>query len=158
MPDTNQEITSHRLVLPADANHHGTLYAGSLLRYGLEAAYAAASRAVGSQANLMLRRVLSIECRRSVPVGSLVEIRGAVIDVRQAYLVVGVVGMPLTGHTLPWMDGLFGFVQVDDKGLPVTFPGCVEAVGEATLWEPLRTRLEKLARIRGATAEWMAKT
>ena len=26
------ETTSHRLVLPADANHPGTLYAGSLLR------------------------------------------------------------------------------------------------------------------------------
>lgn len=155
-PGSGTEITSHRLVLPADANHHGTLYAGSLLRYGLEAAYAAASRAVGLQANLMLRRVLSIECRRSVPVGSLVEIRGAVIDVRQAYLVVGVVGMPLAGHTLPWMDGLFGFVQVDDKGLPVAFPGQVEKVGDATFWEPLRSRLEKLARIRGATAEWMA--
>jgi acyl-CoA thioesterase YciA len=155
MSNTDQEITSHRLVLPADANHHGTLYAGSLLRYGLEAAYAAASRAVGPQANLMLRRVLSLECRRSVPVGSLVEIRGAVIDVRQAYLVVGVVGMPLAGHTLPWMDGLFGFVQVDDKGLPVAFPGIVEAVGEATFWEPLCTRLAKLARIRGATADWM---
>ena len=47
MPDAIHEITSHRLVLPADANHHGTLYAGSLLRYGLETAYAAASRAVG---------------------------------------------------------------------------------------------------------------
>ncbi len=145
-------------MLPADANHHGTLYAGSLLRYGLETAYAAASRAVGPHANLMLRRVLSLECRRSVPVGSLVEIRGAVIDVRQAYVVVGVVGMPLAGHTLPWMDGLFGFVQVDDKGLPVAFPDAVVAVGEAMLWEPLRTRLEKLARIRGATAEWMATT
>ena len=153
---TVPEITSHRLVLPADANHHGTLYAGSLLRYGLETPYAAASRAVGPQANLMLRRVLSVECRRSVPVGSLVEIRGAVVDVRQAYLVVGVVGMPLAGHTLPWMDGLFGFAQVDEKGLPAAFPGRVAAVGEATFWEPLRRRLEKLARIRGATAEWMA--
>lgn len=158
MPEVTHEITSHRLVLPADANHHGTLYAGSLLRYGLEAAYAAASRAVGPAANLMLRRVVSLECRRSVPVGSLVEIRGAVVDVRQAYLVVGVVGMPLHGHTLPWMDGLFGFVQVDGAGLPVAFPREVHAVGEEPLWTPLRTRLDKLARIRGATAEWMAKT
>ena len=29
MPTTN-ETTTHRLVLPADANHYGTLYAGSL--------------------------------------------------------------------------------------------------------------------------------
>jgi acyl-CoA hydrolase len=41
MPTTN-ETTAHRLVLPADANHYGTLYAGSLLKYALEAAYAAA--------------------------------------------------------------------------------------------------------------------
>jgi acyl-CoA thioesterase YciA len=150
------EITSHRLVLPADANHHGTLYAGSLLRYALEAAYAAASRAVGPAANLMLRRVISLECRRSVPIGSLVEIRGAVVQVRQAYLAVGVVGMPLDGHTLPWMDGLLGFVQVDEAGLPVALPGTVDEVpGDAPLWQPLTKRLEKLGQVKGATAEWI---
>ena len=39
----SQAITyTHRLILPVDANHHGTLYAGSLLRIALEAAYATA--------------------------------------------------------------------------------------------------------------------
>ena len=104
----------------------------------------------------MLRRVLSLECRRAVPVGSLVEIRGAVLQVRQGYLVVGVVGMPLAGHTLPWMDGLLGFAQVDAAGLPVDLPGPVEAAGDAPLWQPLVTRLEKLAEIRGATGDWLA--
>ena len=150
------ETTSHRLVLPADANHHGTLYAGSLLRYALEAAYASACRGVGPGANLMLRRVLALECRRAVPVGSLVEIRGAVLQVRQGYLVVGVVGMPLAGHTLPWMDGLLGFAQVDAAGLPVDLPEAIETVGDAPLWQPLVARLEKLADIRGATADWIS--
>ena len=150
------ETTSHRLVLPADANHHGTLYAGSLLRYALEAAYASACRGVGPGANLMLRRVLALECRRAVPVGSLVEIRGAVLQVRQGYLVVGVVGMPLPGHTLPWMDGLLGFAQVDAAGLPVDLPQAIETVGDAPLWQPLVARLEKLADIRGATADWIS--
>ena len=150
------EITSHRLVLPADANHHGTLYAGSLLRYALEAAYAAASRGVGPAANLVLRRVVSLECRRGVPVGALVELRGGVLAVRQAYLVVGVVGMPLEGHTIPWMDGLLGFVQVDDAGLPVPLPSVVEPVADAPLWAPLRDRLGRLAGIRGTTADWIA--
>jgi acyl-CoA thioesterase YciA len=149
------ETTSHRLVLPADANHHGTLYAGSLLRYALEAAYASACRGAGVGANLMLRRVLSLECRRAVPVGALVEIRGAVLRVRQGYLVVGVVGMPLAGHTLPWMDGLLGFAQVDAAGLPVDLPTPVEPVGDAPLWQPLLTRLEKLADVRGATGDWI---
>jgi acyl-CoA thioesterase YciA len=150
------ETTSHRLVLPADSNHHGTLYAGSLLRYGLEAAYAAACRGAGPGANLMLRRVLSLECRRSVPVGALVELRGAVLDVRQAYLVVGVVGMPLEGHTLPWMDGLFGFAQVNEAGLPGSLPAPVEPTAPGPLWRPLVERLGKLAAVRGATADWIA--
>jgi acyl-CoA hydrolase len=103
----------------------------------------------------MLRRVLSLECRRSVPVGALVEIRGAVLQVRQCYLVVGVVGMPLDGHTLPWMDGLLGFVQVDAAGQPVELPREVERVTDAPLWQPLITRLDKLSEIRGATADWL---
>ncbi len=37
----------HWLVLPAEANHHGTLYAGSLLRLALEAGYATAWKHVG---------------------------------------------------------------------------------------------------------------
>ncbi|GDX94871.1 hypothetical protein LBMAG47_05350 [Planctomycetia bacterium] len=150
------ETTSHRLVLPADANHHGTLYAGSLLRYALEAAYASACRGVGAGANLMLRRVLSMECRRAVPVGALVEIRGAVLQVRQGYLVVGVVGMPLAGQTLPWMDGLLGFAQVDATGLPVDLPEPIDPVTASPLWQPLLVRLEKLADVRGTTADWLS--
>ena len=152
----SSETTSHRLVLPADANHHGTLYAGSLLRYALENAYATACRAAGPQGSLMLRRVLSLECRRSVPVGALVEIRGAVLQVKRGYLVAGVVGMPLDGHTLPWMDGLLGFAQVDAAGLPAALPRPVEELATGPLWQPLIARLEKLAAIRGATADWIA--
>ena len=150
------DTTSHRLVLPADANHHGTLYAGSLLRYALESGYATACRAAGPEGNLMLRRVLSLECRRSVPVGSLVEIRGAVLQAKRGYLVAGVVGMPLDGHTLPWMDGLLGFAQVDPAGLPAPLPRPVEDLATGPLWQPLLERLEKLATIRGATADWIA--
>jgi len=146
------ETTSHRLVLPADANHHGTLYAGSLLRYALENAYATACRAAGPEANLMLRRVVSLECRRSVPVGALVEIRGAVLQAKRGYLVAGVVGMPLDGHTLPWMDGLLG----DEAGLPVALPEPVEVAADTPLWQPLVKRLDQLASIRGATGDWIA--
>ena len=149
------ETVSHRLVLPADANHHGTLYAGSLLRFTLEAAYAAGTRGVGPTANLMLRRVVSLECRRSVPVGTLVELRGAVLQVRQCYLVVGVVGMPMEGHEIPWMDGLMGFVQVDAAGLPVELPAGIVSAALERLWQPLADRLETLSRSRGATAGWI---
>ena len=157
---TATEITSHRLVLPADANNHGTLYAGSLLRYALEAAYAAASRAAGPDANLVLRRVLSLECRRGVPVGTLVELRAAVLQARRGYLVAGVVGLDAHGpgpaDGPPWMDGLFGFAQVDAAGLPAELPRAVEPASGSPVWQPLVDRLEKLAGLRGVTAGWVA--
>lgn len=152
---TEADTRNHRLVLPADANHYGTLYAGSLLRFALEAAYASGSRAIGPAANLMLRRVLNVECRRPVPVGTLVELRGAVLQVRQAALVVGVVGMPLVGQTVPWMDALMTFVQVDDQGQPADLPVAVETVSATGPWPPLLTRLEKLAHLRGSTTDWL---
>ena len=152
-----RETANHRLVLPADANHYGTLYAGALLQYGLETAYATATRAVGPAANLMLRRVIALECRQSVPVGSLVEIRGAVLSVRQGYLAVGVIGMPLRGQELPWMDGLFGFAQVGPDGLQCVLPVEVEPVAACPLWQPLFERHAKLSKVRGATASWLNK-
>ena len=151
----NHEITTYRLILPADANHFGTLYAGSLLKFGLEAAYAAATRGVGSKANLMLRRVLSVECRRAVPVGTLVEIKGAILQVRQCHIVVGVVGMPLADGDVPWMDGLFGFVQVDKTGLPTELPETIQTASNKLFWKPLLNRLAE-TKTRGATAEWIS--
>jgi acyl-CoA thioesterase YciA len=141
---------THRLVLPVDTNHHGTLYAGSLLRIALEAAYMTAHQAVGSGANLLLRRVLSLECQRPVPVGSMVEIRGAPLHLTRAYLVVGLVGMPLANDDGPWMDALLGFVQVDAAGQPAAFPTelATPLVAGDNDWRELRERMEKLLRVR----------
>lgn len=147
MPGTT--TLTHRLVLPVDSNHHGTLYAGSLLRFALEAAYVTAHQTVGSGANLLLRRVLSLECQRPVPVGSMVEIRGAALHLTRAYMVVGIIGMPLAQDDGPWMDGLLGFVQVDSAGQPAPFPSELPADPAVDdQWRDLRERLEKLLRVR----------
>src|SRR3974390_667967 len=70
------ETLTHRLVLPRDANHHGTLYAGSLLSLALEAAYATAFRGAGLNANLVLKRVLDLRCYEPVSAGRGVQLRG----------------------------------------------------------------------------------
>jgi acyl-CoA thioesterase YciA len=146
---SNNLTCTHRLVLPADTNHHGTLYAGSLLRIALEAAYVTAHRAVGSGANLLLRRVLSLECYRPVPVGSMIEIRGVPLHLTRAYLVVGLVGVPLAEQDGPWMDALLGFVQVDADGQPAPFPSELTATTPADgEWHDLAERMEKLLRVR----------
>jgi len=141
---------SHRLILPADTNHHGTLYAGALLRIALEAGYATAWQHLGTQANVVLRRVLNVECLRPVPVGTVIEIQGLVLHRTQTYLVTGLCGAPLAAGQGPWMEALLGFVQVDATGRPAALPG-----GEENLelpadepWPRLQERLQKLLRVR----------
>jgi acyl-CoA hydrolase len=149
LPAVSAVTLTHRLVLPVDCNHHGTLYAGSLMRISLEAAYATAFRFVERDANLLLRRVLSIECYKPVPQGSMIEIRGTVLHSTRAYLVTGLIGTPLSNHGSPWMDGLFGFVQVDDDGRAAEFPSDLEVATPTAEWKKLHERMKKLLRIRG---------
>jgi acyl-CoA hydrolase len=140
----------HRLVLPADANHHGTLYAGSLLRMALEAAYATTWRHAGTQANLVLRRVLNLECLRPVSVGTVIEIQGAVLHRSQAYLVAGLLGSPLGPGQGPWLEALVGFAQVDEAGKVDALPEGAgpAAVPDSDSWRRLAERLHKLLHVR----------
>jgi acyl-CoA hydrolase len=140
----------HRLVLPADANHHGTLYAGSLLRLALEAGYATAWKHVGTEANLVLRRVLNIECLRPVPVGTVIEIEGAVLHRTQAYLVTGLLGTPLAPGQGPWLEALFGFAQVNEAGKVDALPDGAGPgeIPDAESWRRLGQRLHKLLHLR----------
>jgi acyl-CoA hydrolase len=118
-PEGEGETLTHRLILPRDANHHGTLYAGVLLSLALEAAYATGYRALGDSANLVLKRVLDLRCYEPVPVGRVVELRGREVNRTRAQIVVALRGVPLSGRSADWMDGLMQFVQVDSRGRPV---------------------------------------
>ena len=146
MPTT----ASHKLILPSDANHHGTMYAGAMLRFVLEAGYATAWKHVGPQANLVLRRVLNMECLRPVPVGVVVEIQGTVMYRTAAYLVCGLLGMPISADQGPWCEALLGFAQVDDEGRLAHFPAPQSPVEtpEGASWKRLESRMKKLLRLR----------
>lgn len=144
------ETLSHRLILPTDSNHHGTLYAGALLRITLEAAYATAYRHVGQEANLVLRRVLNLECLRPVPVGTVVELRGTILHRTRAYLVTGLLGSPLDSDEGPWMEALLGFAQINENGRPTEFPAAREETEfpDGPDWHRLNQRLQKLLKVR----------
>jgi acyl-CoA thioesterase YciA len=145
------ETLTHRLILPRDANHHGTLYAGAMLALALEAGYATAYRSVGRSANLVLKRVLDLRCFEPVSIGSVVEIRGVEVYRARAHVVVGLSGTPLRDRFKPWMDGLMQFVQVDESGSPEPIAGPSEGVNLPELpavWSSLRERARKLLAIR----------
>jgi acyl-CoA hydrolase len=143
------ETLTHRLILPRDANHHGTLYAGVLLSLSLEAAYATAFRAAGLNANLVLKRVLDLRCYEPVPVGRVVQIRGREIHRARAQIVVGLWGSSVDDSS-PWMDALMQFVQVDATGRPEPLDEEPdhEPMPLPPPWCTLRDRARKLLHIR----------
>jgi len=149
---TNElETLTHRLILPRDSNHHGTLYAGSLVALALEAAYSTGYRAIGASANLVLKRVVDLRCLEPVPIGEVVQIRGVVLFQRSAQIVVGLYGSPLRGREKPWMDALMQFVQTDENGRPKPFEGFQSDESEIVLqspWDELAFRLTSLLAIR----------
>ncbi|MFO0911015.1 MAG: acyl-CoA hydrolase [Isosphaeraceae bacterium] len=147
-----EETLTHRLILPRDANHYGTLYAGVLVTLALEAAYATAFRAVGLSANLVLKRVLDLRCYEPVRIGRVVEIRGCEIHRARAQIVVGLYGSPLSAdRPHPWLDGLMQFVQVDDHGRPEALEG--EPIENPAVlpapWQALHDRALRLLSVRG---------
>jgi acyl-CoA hydrolase len=146
-----QETVTHRLILPRDTNHHGTLYAGVLMSLALESAYAAGFRAAGLNANLVLKRVLDLRCYEPVPVGTVVEIRGREIHRARAMVVIGLYGSPLSpDRGSAWMDGSMQFVQVDETGRPGPLEGEPADSAEPlpAPWRALRDRSLRLLSIR----------
>lgn len=143
------ETVTHRLILPRDANHHGTLYAGVLLSLSLEAAYATAFRAAGLNANLVLKRVLDLRCYEPVSVGRVIQIRGREIHRARAQIVVGLWGTTVDA-TSPWMDGVMQFVQVDATGRPEPLDDEPddEPLPLSPPWSLLRDRARKLLHVR----------
>lgn len=146
----NDETLTHHLVIPRDANHHGTLYAGVLMAIALEAGYATAFRSAGEGANLVLKRVLDLRCHEPVPIGSVIEIRGIEVFRARAQLVVALYGTPLRHRKGPWMDGLMQFVQVDLQGHPAPLlhepPETPPALPGP--WRSLQLRARKLRAVR----------
>ena len=144
------ETLTHRLVLPRDANHHGTLYAGCLLALALEAGYATAFRAAGLNANLVLKCVLDLRCYQPVPVGRVVQIRGRQIHRGSAQIVVALWGTPLRDKGSPWMDGVMQFVQIDHDGRPEPLEQEPDdhPIPLDPPWSGLRERTRKLLHVR----------
>lgn len=117
----------------------------------LEATYSTGYRAIGTSANLVLKRVVDLRCLEPVSIGELVQIRGVVLMQRSAQIVVGLYGSPLRGREKPCMDALIQFVQIDENGRPKPFEGFQSDESEIVLqspWDELAFRVTSLLAIR----------
>ena len=108
-----------RLVQPADANEHGTLFGGEAMRFmDIAAAVAAIRYARGP---VLTAHVDAIDFRTPVPIGVFLEASSRVIAVGTTSLIVEVILEAEDRHTAArtvTTSGRFTLVAVDDNGRP----------------------------------------
>lgn len=107
------------LVLPALANHHGTLFAGQGLQLMAKAAFLAARSL--AQREVVMAGVTGVDFLAPVPVGHQLTLRGWVSRVGRSSMTVCVTGLAgLPGIPAEEsLKGVFEMVAVDAAGRPV---------------------------------------
>jgi acyl-CoA hydrolase len=108
-----------RLVQPADANEHGTLFGGEAMRFMDEAAAVAAIRY--ARGPVRTAHVDAIDFRTPVPIGVFLEAIASVVAVGRTSMAVEVVLEAEDRHTAArtvTTTGRFILVAVDGEGRP----------------------------------------
>lgn len=109
----------HELVLPALANHHGTLFAGQGLQLLAKAAFLTARRL--AQREVVMASVSGVDFLAPVPVGHQLVLRAWVSRVGRSSMTVCVTALA-DAPALPLEEvikGVFEMVAVDPSGRPV---------------------------------------
>jgi acyl-CoA thioesterase YciA len=119
MMTTNGPIELHELVLPAQANHHGTLFAGQGLQCLAKAAFLAARQA--AQCDVVMAAVTGVDFLAPVPVGYALTLRASVRRVGRTSMTVRVTGQAGLPGLAPTdvLHGHFEMVAVNAAGRPV---------------------------------------
>jgi len=135
------------LVRSGDLNHHGTLFAGRMAEWVVEAAFIGAQRALNvDPARLVCLKIHGLAFTRGAVSGDIIELRTRPAHVGRTSITVCVEAfMPRYGER-PLLDGFVTFVCVEDgratpHGLVVERPAAGEPL---RLWETVeRLRSER---------------
>jgi len=112
-----KEILISHLVKPEDLQHHGTLFAGRMSEWLVEACFVATSRFVGRPEDIVCAQVHGISFKKPANNGDIVEIKARIACV-------GAKSITVHGEVFvnedkaPAVSGMATFVTVDKKGKP----------------------------------------
>jgi acyl-CoA hydrolase len=111
-----ETIISH-LIKPEDLQHHGTLFAGQMAKWLVEACFVSASRLVGKPKDIVCVQVHGISFNKPAQNGDILEIKS-----RVAYT--GTTSVTVYGEAFinesktPAVHGMATFVTVDKDNIP----------------------------------------
>jgi len=80
MDESLLESTTSHLVKPEDLNHHGTLFAGQIAKWLVEAGVITAARLVGKPEDVVCVKINGLTFKRPINNGDLLEIRSKIAN------------------------------------------------------------------------------
>jgi acyl-CoA hydrolase len=116
----------HHVVMGADLNHHGTLFAGQGAKWFVESGFIAASNTTSPESTVCVN-IHGMLFKKSVPLGTIIRYESKVILGGRTRLVVYVRAVKSKNEEFI-VDGFLTFVHVDPRGRPIPHGITIEAV------------------------------
>jgi len=82
------ESTTAHLVKPEDLNHHGTLFAGQMAKWLVEAGVIAAARLVGRPEDIVCVKINGLTFKKPINNGDLLEVKSKIVNLGSTSLTV----------------------------------------------------------------------
>lgn len=112
---TNRELTTSRLIKSEELNHHGTLFAGRLSEWFVEASFGAAAVAVNNPDQIVCLKLHGLTFKKPATKGDLLQLSSQVVAHGRTSITVYCKAFSgISGQM--FVDGFVTFVSVDDKG------------------------------------------
>lgn len=111
----NKPITTSRLIKSEELNHHGTLFAGRLAEWFVEASFSAAAIAVKNADQIVCLKLHGLTFKKPANKGDLLQLTSQVVA--HGNTSITVYCQAKSGITDEFfLDGFVTFVSVDDQG------------------------------------------
>jgi acyl-CoA hydrolase len=112
-----KETSSSHLIRPQDLQHHGTLFAGRLAEWLVEACFIAANRLLGKPEDLVFVQIHGISFKKPANNGDTLNIKARVALLGSTSITVHTQAFVNEDET-PAVSGMMTFVTVDKEGKP----------------------------------------
>lgn len=116
----------HHVVMGADINHHGTLFAGQGAKWFVEAGFIAASN-LTSPENIVCVNIHGMQITTPAPIGTIIRYESKVILTGKTRVISYIKAVKSKNDEL-LVDGFITFVHVDFKGRPLPHGITIECV------------------------------
>lgn len=111
----NRILTTSRLIKSEELNHHGTLFAGRLSEWFVEASFSAAAMAVRNPDQIVCLKLHGLTFKKPAKKGELLQLQSQVVAHGTTSITVHCKAMSGISEEV-YLDGFVTFVSVDDEG------------------------------------------